>query len=239
MRRRIVTSVALAIALCVPAMVFAQSDRWSIGAAADYVMPIGGLGDRFVPTVGGSIRIGLPTGTRAEWAAVFEYAKFDETNSDKLFLRKTLDVAGGERAFDFPLEGLEMMLELVGGSADVRFHVVDAGFMKADIGLGFGMFRWRAVRGAFQDSLYADTSGSGTRELIAVVKVPPLTQQDWSGGFSAGLDMDIPLVDPVTVWLGARFKLIAGELWPSLDLDLENVSTFQIIDVKLGVRIDL
>jgi hypothetical protein len=44
---------------------------------------------------------------------------------------------------------------------------------------------------------------------------------------------------PVTVWAGARFKLIAGELWPSLDLDLENVSAFQMIDVRLGLRVDL
>ena len=132
-----------------------------------------------------------------------------------------------------------MMLELIGGSADVRFRLVDAGFLKADLGLGFGMFRWRALRGAFQDSLYADTTGTGSRDLIAVVNVPALSQQDWSGGLSAGLDVDMPVVDAVSVWLSARFKLIAGELWPSLDLDLENVSTLQMMDLKLGVRVDL
>lgn len=232
-------AVTLLFALCAASPLAAQSSSWSVGASADYHIPIGTLSDRFVGTFGGSLRIGLPTGTSARWSAILEYAKFDEPNTDDLVLRKTVDVGGREQTFEFPLEDLEMMLEFVGASAEVRFRVIDAGFLKTDIALAFGMFRWSALRGAYSDSLYADTAGTGTQDLIAVVNVPALSQQDWSGGFGAGLDVEVPIVSPATLWAGARFKLIAGELWPSLDLDLENVSTFQMIDITVGIRIDL
>ena len=239
MKPHALSMLVICFALLLPGAAFAQSDRWSVGAAADYHIPIGGLGDRFLPAWGGTVRIGIPTGTSARWSAVFEYAKFDRLNSEKLSLLRTVDVGGGTRTFEFPLGDLDMTLELVGASADVRFRIVDAEYLRADIGLGFGMFRWSGFRGAYQDSLFADTTGTGTQDLIAVVNVPALSQQDWSGGFSAGVDVDVPVVSPVTLWAGARFKLIAGELWPSLDLDLENVSTFQLIDIKIGLRVDL
>ena len=238
MRTRALTA-ALLLSLCAAGPLAAQSNAWSFGASADYHIPIGTLSDRFLGTLGGSLRIGIPTGTSARWSAIVEYANFNRSNTDALVLRKTVDVGGREQTFEFPLEDLEMIFEFVGASAEVRFRIVDAGFLKADIALTFGMFRWNALRGAYADSLYADTTGTGTQDLIAVVNVPALSQQDWSGGFGAGLDVEVPVVAPVTLWAGARFKLIAGELWPSLDLDLENVSTFQMIDVTVGIRVDL
>jgi hypothetical protein len=237
MNRRI--AIAMVLALVLPTPLWAQSDAWSIGASADYLLPIGGLSDRFLPTVGGTLQIGFPTGTSARWSALFEYAKFDRLNDDALVIRQTVKVAGQEQILEFPLEGLDMTLEFIGASADVRFRIIDAEFLRAEIGLAFGMFRWSGIRGAYSDSLLADTTGMGTQDLIAVVNVPSLSQQDWSGGFSAGVEVEVPVVMPVTVWAGARFKLIAGELWPSLDLDLENVSAFQMIDVRLGLRVDL
>jgi len=237
MKRRII--IAVALALLVPALLSAQSDGWSIGAAADYHVPVSGLSDRFLPTFGGTVAIGIPTGTSARWSAVFEFATFDRLNSDELVIRTTVDAGAQEQTLEFPLEDLDMRLELYGASADVRFRIIDASFLRTDIGLGFGMFRWFATRGAFSDSLFADTAGTGTQDLIAVVNVPGLSQQDWSGGFCAGLDVDVPVVVPVTLWASVRFKIVAGELWPSLDLDLENVSTFQMIDMKVGLRVDL
>ena len=232
-------AIILCLALCAAGPLAAQSDTWSVGASADYHVPIGTLSDRFLGTLGGSLRIGIPTGTSARWSAVVEYANFDRLNTDALVLRKTVDVGGREQTFEFPLDDLEMHLEFVGASAEVRFRIIDAGFLRTDIALAFGMFRWSALRGAYADSLYADTTGTGSQDLIAVVNVPALSQQDWSGGFAAGLDVEVPIVSPVTLWAGARFKLIAGELWPSLDLDLENVSTFQMIDLTVGIRLDL
>jgi hypothetical protein len=37
---------------------------------------------------------------------------------------------------------------------------------------------------------------------------------------------------------GARYKLIIGELWPTVALDLESVSTFQMLDLRAGLSID-
>ena len=239
MKPRLLILLLVLFLLLLPGALRAQSSSWDFGVAADYVIPIGGLADRFLPTLGGSLRIGIPTGTSARWSALVEYAKFDRLNNDALVIRRTVDVGGGERTFGFPIEGLDMKQEWIGVSADVRFQIVDAEFLRAHLGLSFGMFRWLGSRGAYSDSLFVDTTGAGTQDLIAVVKVPGLSQQDWSGGFSAGVDVEVPVVSPVTLWAGARYKLIAGELWPSLDLNLENVSAFQMIDVKIGLRIDL
>ena len=66
--------------------------------------------------------------------------------------------------------------------------------------------------------------------------MPASRQEDWSGTLNLGLDAAVKLVDPVWLVAGVDYKLIVGELWQTLDLDLENVAGMQFVSFRVGLR---
>jgi hypothetical protein len=47
------------------------------------------------------------------------------------------------------------------------------------------------------------------------------------------------VMDPVCLTVGADYRLIVTELWPALDLDMENVSGLQSVSFRAGIKFDL
>ena len=222
-----------AVLLSLPFGARAQSQPISIGASASFLAPVGSLAYRFRSTVGGCLEITPSSGGQPVWSGSFEYFAFDRENTDKLILTRKVQDAGMEREFKIPLSLLTMKLEAIGVGANARFNLVTVGKIEANLDLGFGVYRWFFSRSGYYDTLRVSTS---TGPAIAeILRVPEVTQQDWSGGFHGGAEVTVPVVEPVSVHLGARYKVIVGELWPALALDLDNVSTLRMLEIRFGI----
>lgn len=231
-RTRYLHLVALVLA---PAL-FAQEPTVSIGAHGLWLAPVGPLANRFRPTTGGSVDFRLKR-DNPQWGGSVEYFKFDKEATDKLFITRTVRDSSkqAEGTFNIPLSRLTMSLEVVGASANISYDIWYTEVLETRITAGFGIYRWKGTRSGYYDTLRAQL---GDSLLIAeILRVPPLEQVDWSGGFNLGADIDLRIYGPVWFAVGGRFRLVVGELWPTLALDLENVSTFQILEVRAGIRV--
>lgn len=216
--------------------VTAQGTQFSIAASGTGLLPAGGLANRFLRTNGANLGVAWYKPGGSYWSGEFEYFLFDEENRDRLTVRKIATVEGIDKEFVFPLSDIEMKLEVAGASAHIHFPVLTEEFLQAELTAGFGMYRWFGVRGSFSDTLTADTSIAGPPLRVAIINTPEIRQQDWSGGVSMGVAVNVPVIEPLSFEFSARYKLIFGELWPSLVIDLENISGFQIVELKAGVR---
>lgn len=214
-------------------------NHYVFGASGSYYVPFGSLADRFKPTAGGSFYFGQETNDAWTWFGRVEYFKFDEENTDKLFLKRKLKVNGIENDYEIPLPDLKLSLEVAGLSAVAGFKILETNYLDVKGTFGFGITRWLYTRSAYYDSLYIDTTGAGALKLAQVLDVPANSQVDWSGTFDFGLDLNVKVYGPVWINAGARYKVIVGEIWTALDLDFENISTFQMFDFSAGLRIKL
>jgi hypothetical protein len=102
--------------------------------------------------------------------------------------------------------------------------------------IGFGFVNWVHTRGAYYDSLFVDSASTGHLVKAADLAVPANRQGDWSGTVNLGLDVAVKMVDPLWLVAGVDYKLIVGELWQTLDLDLENVAGMQFVAIRVGLR---
>jgi hypothetical protein len=216
----------------------AQND-FVFGANGSYFIPFGSLAERLEPTIGGSFYFGMETSENWTWIGRVEYFKFDKENKEKLFLKRKLTVNGIESDYEIPLPDLKISLEIAGISAAAEYKVIETNFMNVKATFGFGLYKWFSKRSAYYDSLYIDTTGAGDFKLAEILNVPANSQTEWSGGFDLGFDVNVNVYGPIWITTGARYKTVVGEIWPALDLDLENISTFQMFDIRAGVRVKL
>ncbi|MBZ0199044.1 MAG: hypothetical protein K8H86_04190 [Ignavibacteriaceae bacterium] len=214
-------------------------NHYVFGANGSYYIPFGSLADRFKPTAGGSFYFGKETDEIWTWLGRAEYFIFDNENTEKLFLKRKLKVNGVESDYEIPLPDLKLSLEAAGFAAVAEFKILETNFLNVKGTFGFGITRWLYERSAYYDSLYIDTTGAGGMKLAQVLNVPAGSQVDWSGTFDLGVDVNVNVYGPVWINTGVRYKAIIGEIWPALDLDFENISTFQMFDIRAGVRIKL
>ncbi|MGE5353740.1 MAG: hypothetical protein ACM3P0_16765 [Acidobacteriota bacterium] len=218
----------------------AQDRQLIFGAEGAYYKPVGTLNERFKPTNGGAFYLGLQTSEKWTWLVKGEYLKFDKINPERLSLNRTVTVDGTDREVTFPMEKLKMRLEIAGFGLDTKYNLIRTGLFETNVDAGFGFYRWTFHRDGL-DSLSADVaSNSGSKTVYySMKKALPISQQDWSGGFNAGVEVIITPFYPVALSFSASYKNIVGELYPSLELDMENISTFQMFDLKAGIRIKL
>ncbi|MBI5474922.1 MAG: hypothetical protein HY961_21485 [Ignavibacteriae bacterium] len=216
----------------------AQDREFTVGVSGSMLVPTSALSKRFVAAPGGSLFFFVNRGT-PQWGAAFEYVKFSKLADNLSVSRPITDTVGGvpqKTFYQIPLPKLAMSLEMFGASVQARYDAVRFGDLLVNIGFGAGIYRWTFKRNEYRDSLRVQTL-RGVR-TAAVLNVPALQQQDWSGGLNAGIDLVFRIADPVSVTGGARYKIIIGELWPTLALDLESVSTFQMLDLRAGISVD-
>jgi len=213
----------------------AQNKINSAGVAASYYVPVGSLSVRFLPAFSGNVFYGYKTSDAWELFSMIEYISFQEENRERLTIKRKVNIGGGEvtRVFDIPK--LEMHLKIYGASANGSYRLFGNNFMKSNIIFGFGIYRWEGFRSAYFDTLRIDTLGI-TYDAV-ILQVPALKQLDWSGGFNVGMNLSAKIIDPIWFDVSASYKVIIGELWATLNLDLENVSAFQMVELKAGVRV--
>lgn len=212
----------------------AAQNNFFAGVNGAFYAPTGSLDVRFKPAMGGQFYIGKQTSEKWQWAGQFEYFKFTKQNQDKLEIKQKS--RADNNIYTFPFPDAIMDLQVAGASAQANVTLYKNDFMKAGINFGFGIYRWEFSRKAFSGSLVADVNGTPT--VIDSVNLTPVKQLDWSGGFNAGASASIKLFDPLYFNVSANYKAIMGELWSALAISLENVSVFQMYELKAGLSIE-
>jgi hypothetical protein len=187
---------------------------WEVNASGVFLEPVGALTDRFNSTSSGILRIGQKTDDNWLWEGRIDAFRF---KSDKSFpvRNKNKDTLS--------YQPVNLQLEAYGIGIQGSYYFLSFGSIEPRLTFGAGIYRWSGTRGAFADS---------------TVKIPESTQQDWSGGFNAGIGVDWSIIPRLAFTLDAQYQIIMGELWPTLaePLKLENISSFQMFSAQVGIR---
>lgn len=228
------------ILLFLSGSVYSQNKWIIIGAEVDFYKPIGKLNERFIETSGTAFYAGIQTSERWTWLGKAEYYKFDKINKDELTINRKVQVDGVEQNIIFPLTGLMMDLEIAGISMNFNYQLFNFSFAEANLDAGFGIYKWKFSRSRF-DTARADISSLTSERKTAYYAVNGIStsQEDFSGGFNAGIEFAIYPIQNFAVTVAGTYKNIIGEMYPALEFDMENVSTFQMADFKVGVRLKL
>ncbi len=216
------------------AFVYSQDKVNFIGISGSYFIPTGSLTTRFSPAGGFNLFYGYKTSENWEWFGKVEYINFNRENREKLKIKRTINLSGTEVVKTFDLPKLETDLKIFGVSANANVRLFDYSIFNSDINFGFGIYRWESSRSGYFDTLRVDTMGT-TYDAV-ILKVPALKQMDWSGGFNVGLNLSTKVIDPIWFEVTANYKAVIGELWATLDLDLENISVFQMFEIRAGLK---
>ncbi len=217
----------------------AQNSDYILGSDASYYLPLGTLAERFNGTLGVSFFFGKSVSERWTWIGRAEYFKLSKENRDKLIKKVEIEVDGSERIYLFPLDKLEMEFEAAGISAEAKYKYFSAGPFESNLFFSFGFFYWDNYRSSYNDTLKNDINNDGNLVVVEVIDVPALRLNDWNGAISVGIDAGVVLFDPLRLYINANYKLIIGELWPTLRLGIENVSGLQFINLRAGLSLRL
>lgn len=238
MKNLIITAVILIAAF--NGLSVAQNKPLIFGAEGAYFNPVGKLHERFNPTNGGAVYAGIQTSEKWKWLCRAEYFKFDKLNDDKLQIMRKLAIDGSEQNVKFPLQGLVMNLDVAGITLDAKYCLIRAGIFEASLDAGFGIYKWKFVREKY-DTVKTSITGlnSALQSVSYAINGIRTSQEDISGGFNAGLELVISPMEYFSVTVAGAYRNIIGELYPALEFDMENVSTFQMLDLRAGIRLKL
>jgi hypothetical protein len=214
-------------------------NKFVIGVGGNYNLPVGSLADRMNGAFGGWFYAGKQVSDDWTWVGKFEYFKLTDVNEENMYKIVETNINGVNQNLRFELPGINMELSVMGFTAEAKYKLFKSDIFETDLSLGFGFYYWNYDRGNYTDSLLADTTGSGDLVVVDIINVPALNQKDWSGGLNAGLDLNVNVFEPVWLNLSVNYKLIIAELWPTLDLNLENVSGLQFFDFRAGINLRL
>lgn len=214
----------------------AEAQVMRLGARGSLVAPAGALSERFLPAPGFGVDARWEGG-RLSWGAALDYVRFTRENIDELYVSDSALVGGTEYQYTSQLDGLVMELTMWGMTAQGRYTILDFGTVTLDGAFGFGLWYWTFTRERYRDSVYVDTPSGPA--LAAVLDIPSDSQNDWSGGVNLGAEVRLKFLSPVWITLGGAYRIVIGELWPALAIDMENVSGMQMLEFTLGVSVDL
>jgi len=226
----------IAVIILISVTTNAQKYGVSVTGGFSYQVPVSSLNNRFLSAAGFFFGVGENNKQRWNWSGTIEYISFGDANAEKFTVTKEVQVNTNNYSFNIPLKNIRVELEIAGLSADVSYKAFDFGFLNTDFSFGFGIYRWYSYRSGSFDSLFVTNPETSQPLLAAVLKVPELTQTDWSGGINLGVEIKIPVYAPFTLYFSPRYKLVIGELWPSLEIGFENISGFQMLDMRAGVK---
>ena len=216
--------------------VFSQSRQYMAGAEASYMIPQGKLKDQFKPAAGMSIYWGKQTSSRWTWLGRLEYFKFTNKDEGSFSVQQKVLIGLSDVMVKAPVKNLSISLEVSGLSLNAKYNLFRTDLLESNLDLGFGVYRWTYKRGAI-DSVYTDTSAAGEGKYYSLLKnVPSASRSDWSGGFHVGAEFCVNVTGSLSFTAAAAYKNVMGEIWPALALELENVSSFQMIELKAGLR---
>lgn len=215
---------------------FAQENNFFVGVSSTYNFPVGQLAKRLEGNFGFLIYAGKPVSSDWTWIGKLEYFKLTDVNKTEMKKFIKTDVLGSIQTFEFSLPRMEMNLTAAGLNAEAKYNLFRTDLFDTDINLGFGFYFWEYFRNSYKDSLTIDTTGNGNFVLIEELDVPSLRQKDWSGSINFGTDFNLNIFAPFIISLSVNYKIIIAELWPTLALNLENVSGLQFLDLRAGIK---
>ena len=122
---------------------------------------------------------------------------------------------------------MQVFLEHAGLIFNTRYAFIRDESLKPYLNLAVGWYYWKGIRGAIQSN--------------AQLNIPYIEKQvleEWNWGFTAGLGLEIKLMEMINLDLLASYRFIVGDLWPTLQehIELENVSGFQTVNLQAGLR---
>jgi hypothetical protein len=178
---------------------------WNLSAQYQYIQPVGSLNGWFAGTPRSlALSIGHNDGSAWQYQWRLEAKRFSEENRDKL-VHKNLGLA----------------LDLFGAGMESQYQLSQWGqFLRPYVLVDIALYRWFSERAALDIS---------DPENGSVINVPGRNQKDWSWALGAGFGIHFYPIKPLSLSLNLRYRLVIGELWPALALELENVSGFQML----------
>jgi hypothetical protein len=220
-------------ALCALLLLVSTSEAQVVrlGARGSVMLPVGGLSGRFLSAPAGAVDLRWE-GPRLSWGATIDYTRFTRENTDELSYSDSAIVGGTQYQYTTRLDGLVMDLAMWGMTVQGRYTVADFGTVEMCGAFGFGLYYWTFTRERYTDSIYVDTPTGPA--LATVLDVPSDSQGEWSGGINLGAEVRLKFLAPVWITLGGSYRVVIGELWPALAIDMENVSSMQMLEFTLG-----
>jgi hypothetical protein len=191
--------------------------RFGVSVQGTMVQPVFGLRDRFDPHVTFSVGVGRWVEPGRNYVEL-RFLQHAFTQREDVVLREdTLRPA-------FDVTALNMSLDMIGGGVFLQRNLATTGTFRPFITGGLLLQRWEETRAA-----YADTETG--------LNVPVLSRPgQWSAGFSGGAGAEVYFLPAAALHVGVTYSVVMGELWPTLALGLENVSTFHYVTGGVGLR---
>lgn len=183
------------------------------GCQGGIVQPIGSLNNRFRSTEGYALEIGY-TNPATNNLLTFSYLQYrlQKPNETRLYFddvkMKFANQAVGINSY-YPL---------------LRYKR----WLTVDLGGGLTLNRWSFQRQAYSG---VDTlDHSAPYDSVITLNLVKFGQRDWSWGGKIGGSLTLSPVRWLQLGWGCYLHLIIAELWPNLDLHLENVSGLFLLE---------
>lgn len=205
----------LAVVTCFDTAAHGQQieGRFGIMVDAQGVVPVVGLAQRFDPFPTASLGIGRETSPSTYWEVRLQ--RYDFPRADQLTLAP--DTTRSTAIED----SLDVSLEIIGAGLFMHRYFSDEGRLRPFVTIGGGFYHWTDRRGAYEDE----------HLLLEASK-----RSQWSGGAHGGVGTEFYVTDRLALQAVVDYTIIFGELWPTLSVGLENVSTFQFASGRIGLR---
>jgi opacity protein-like surface antigen len=191
--------------------------RLSVAVEAQGVQPVFGLAERFTAFPSAAVSIGYSSDPQTRYDLRFNW--YDFARADQLDL---VFEPGEENGIQEAL--IDVGLEIFGAGIHVERLLTAEGRLQPFVAVGGGFYHWRERRGAYDDE---------------TVFLTELERSQWSGGLTGALGAGYAVTRMISLNATIDYNIIFGELWPTLDLGLENVSTFQFASMRLGIRLSM
>lgn len=203
--------LALNVLLLLPAMA-QDTGRWSLTAYGNYSQPFGSLSDWFKATANFGLGIGQQINEDWNLQGLIEYTHFDEEN-----------LSG------YAKDHVELSLEHVGLMVNGKYQLKKMFGIQPYFNLGGGLFYWKGFRGEIEANPNLDPSLPYIEKRIL---------EEWNWGFRTGLGVEYFVLSNLALDVGAYYRMIIGDLWPTLQphIELESVSGFQTINLAVSIQ---
>lgn len=189
-----------------------ETGQWAVTFYSNYTQPVGSLNDWFKSTF--NFGLGAGQQIRDDWfiEGLIEYTEFSEEN-----------------LVGYAKDHVQLNLEHVGLLLNGKYKLKKTFGIQIYFNLGGGLFYWKGIRGEIEANPALDPSLPFIERRVL---------EEWNWGFRSGLGMEYFLLPHVSLDVVGYYRLIIGDLWPTLQphIELESVSGFQTINVSMNLK---
>ncbi len=182
------------------------------GIYGNYSAPVAGLSDWFKPAVDAAVSFGIADADDGEWTyeAIITASRFDRENLS--------GYAAGR---------LQLQLEHIAVLYSARYRLTRWGNFTPYFTFAFGPHYWKGIRGKID-----------ANDELGIPEIKERVLEEWNWGARAGAALQYQVAPDWSVDLIGYYRLIIGDLWPTLQehIELESVSGFQTLNLSAGIR---